>query len=125
MRLNSRWAVAAGVLALVAATLLSPPALAEVIQVAGSAGQPGMALKSQAPTGVELRYAMDSFTLDPLAIDGQEYQKLSLAGVLLPNNAGAPDLPGLSRYLAVPQGARAVVTIPFSKPRSTWPTCRN
>jgi len=111
MRFNSRCAAAAGILAVVVASLLSPPALAEVIHVAGSTGQPGLALVSEAVAGVELRYAMDSFSLDALAIGDQEYQKLSLPGVMLPNNAGAPDLPGLSRYVAVPQGARARVEI--------------
>jgi hypothetical protein len=111
MRFNARCATAAGILAAVVASLQCPLAVAEVIHVAGSPGQPGLALASQAVAGVELRYAMDSFSLDPLAIGDQEYQKLTLPGVFLPNNAGAPDLPGLSHYVAMPQGARARVEI--------------
>jgi len=111
MRLTSSCRVAAIILAWATLALWCPPATAETVQVAGGAIQPGLFLTAQTPAAVELRFGMDSFELDALTIGDQEYRKISLAGVFLPNNAGAPDLPGLGRWVAVPQGAHAVVEV--------------
>ena len=38
-------------------------------------------------------------------------KKLELPGVFLPNDEGAPDLPGTSCFIAIPQGASAAFNI--------------
>ena len=43
---------------------------AEVIVVGSGVDDPGLTIRSQSATGVELRYAMTEFALDPLTIDG-------------------------------------------------------
>ncbi len=111
MRSITRIAAAGGVLALAAVAFLSAPALAEMIPVAGNAGETGISLQSQGAQGVELRFEMAAFGMEPVSIDGQEYRKVTLPGVFLPNDAGAPDLPGISRFVAIPQGAEAVLEI--------------
>ncbi len=93
------------------ALLLSAPALAETVHVAQPAGEVGLALRGQSPAGVTLHFGLDRFDLTPVAVAGERMQAVTLAGVLLPNDAGAPDLPGLGRYVAVPRGATARLTV--------------
>lgn len=80
-------------------------------QIAGTPADPGLTLRAQGATGVELGYAMGSFGLEPVDIQGATYQKVTLPGVILPNDPGAPDLAGLGRFVAIPQGAVATVEI--------------
>jgi len=85
--------------------------LAGSIQLANLSGQPGITMQSSDATGVEIHYGMDSFEMVPVSMDGETLHKIALPGVFLPNDAGAPDLPGMGWYVAVPQGATASLTI--------------
>jgi len=87
-----------------------PTVLAERIEVA-SASAPGFHLATQSANGIEVRFAMDAFGLEPVSIGAAERSKITLAGAMLPNDAGAPDLAGLSRFVAIPQGATATYRI--------------
>jgi hypothetical protein len=100
-------------LALALLVLMAAPLTArgEVIRIEENAGQAGLELRAQEASGVEIHYAMQEFALDAVDVDGQSLQKISLPGCFLPNNAGAPDLPGFGRFIALPFGATAKVTI--------------
>ncbi len=93
----------------------NPIAQAEVIHVAQPAEEVGVALRSQSRAGVELHFGLDSFGTTPVEIAGRSRQTINLPGVILPNDAGAPDLPGLGRYIALPQGAVAVLEVVTSR----------
>jgi hypothetical protein len=107
MRSCSRLPFALALATFTVAALCAGTALAEVIPVQGSTGEAGIALRSQGVDGVEIHYEMGQFAMEPLTIEGVACQKLILPGNFLPNDAGAPDLPGISRYIALPQGAVA------------------
>jgi hypothetical protein len=92
---------------LLAATSVS----AETIHVLGNPADGGLRLLAQGESGIELRYQMGSFTLEPLEIHGRSYQKITLPEVFLPSTAGSPDLPGMGRFVALPEGAEASVEI--------------
>jgi hypothetical protein len=47
----------------------------------------------------------------PEVINGEPMQSINIPGIILPRSAGEPNLPGLSRFIAVPQGATAEVKI--------------
>ncbi len=98
-------------IALLAVSLIFGIAAAERIEVRGSTGQAGITLQAQDPSAVTIHFEMGSYQMDAISIEGEPYTKLGLPGVMLPNNAGAPDLPGMGRFVAVPQGARARVEI--------------
>ncbi len=83
---------------------LALPAAAEDFHT-GLVGTSGIEATHQSATGVELHHAMSSFSLEPVSVGTELLQKVTLPGVFLPNDAGAPDLPGISRMVAVPQGA--------------------
>jgi hypothetical protein len=80
---------------------------ATVVRIDGNTGATPLTLASENPTGVVIRYAMESFGMEPLEVDGQTMQTIGLPGVILPNDAGAPNLPGYGRYIALPEGATA------------------
>ena len=57
--------------------------------------------------GVDVVHSVNSFNLSGGNINGEIMSMLTMPGVMLPNEAGAPDLPGGARYIAIPQGATA------------------
>jgi hypothetical protein len=71
----------------------------------------GFTLKQEARSGVSIGYSVESFTLVPAEIDGKGMTNIELPGNWLPGDAGAPNLPGGGKYIAIPQGARAVLKI--------------
>jgi len=107
-------------LALALLVLLAAPIAArgEVIRIEENTGQAGLELRAQSAAGVEIHYTMPAFGIDPVEVEGQILQKVSLPGCFLPNDAGAPDLPGFGRFIALPFGAEAQVTILSAETRT-------
>jgi hypothetical protein len=56
-------------------------------------------------SGVEIVFSVTEMDISEIPLEGEIMQKISIPGVFLPNDAGAPDLPGTGRWIAVPQGA--------------------
>jgi len=100
---------------LLAMLLSSATALGEVIDIQEDTGPAGLTLVSQKASGVEIHFGMEQFSLSPVVVDGQTLQAVSLPGVFLPNDAGAPDLPGIGRFIAIPEGATVSVEITSSR----------
>ncbi|MFZ4547290.1 MAG: C25 family cysteine peptidase [Bacteroidales bacterium] len=84
---------------------------AEKVTYQDSWGQQGVTLKAQNALGVTVNFSIREFSLDTRAINGESMQEISLDGIFLPNGEGAPNLPTLSKYVAIPQGATASVEI--------------
>ena len=80
---------------------------AQSYQYDGAWGTPGLSLTSESATGVEANFSIDHFQLTQLDVDGEIMQMILAPGNFLPNDEGAPNVPGFSRYVAVPQGAKA------------------
>jgi len=74
-------------------------------------GITGFIVKSQSTSKVELNYSVGEISLSTVEIDGESFQNIHLPGHFLPNDAGAPNLPGSGRYIAIPQEATAVLKI--------------
>jgi hypothetical protein len=94
-----------GLLCLVAPS----PLAAEVMNFDGIWGPPGFQVVSQKGGVVEVVYSMGWLRIEELDVDGEVMKTLAIPGAMLPNNEGAPNLPGLGRYIALPQGASAEV----------------
>ena len=77
----------------------------EVIKFDDSWGNAGFNLISQDASGVEVVFSIEEMNFGELEIEGYNYTTIGLPGVFLPNEAGAPNLPGDSRYIAVPKEA--------------------
>jgi hypothetical protein len=66
---------------------------------------------SASPSGCEIVFSTHRVVIDDVIIDGNIMQTVGIPGIFLPNNAGAPNLAGTARYIAVPRGAQAQVTV--------------
>jgi hypothetical protein len=76
-----------------------------------SLGPQGLTLSQSSVAGASLNFSINEFTLSEKTINEELRDILEMPGVFLPNEAGAPNLPGISRYIAIPQGATATYTI--------------
>jgi len=84
---------------------VSQSVFSETIRFQGNWGNPGVSLISSSNQGVEIVYSLQEMSLDKMTLEGEEMYNISIPGVWLPNDEGAPNLPGLGKYVAFPQGA--------------------
>jgi len=105
---------------LVLASILIVPAVsANLVRVGAEQDHPrGLVLADQDRGGVTIRYGMESFGTERVSVQGRTMQTITLSGAMLPNNAGAPDLPGMGRFIAVPRGATPRLTIVSAQTQS-------
>ena len=66
---------------------------------------------SNTRSNLELSLKIDDYTLEDSNIDGVDGQFITLNGIFLPNIAGMPDLPVVSRYVAIPRDANVVLNV--------------
>lgn len=66
---------------------------------------------SSTRSNLELSLKIDDFKLESNSKSGIEGQNIVLNGIFLPNKAGMPDLPVVSRYVAIPRGADVVLNM--------------
>lgn len=90
-------------------------ALAAEIPYHDSWAEHGLTVTSQSPTGLEFSFSLAKWHLVDVEINGQPMQAIQVPGMLLPNDEGAPNLPGTGRYIAVPNGGVATVRIVGSR----------
>ncbi|MBD3224311.1 MAG: T9SS type A sorting domain-containing protein, partial [Caldithrix sp.] len=74
-------------------------------------GPSGFTLESGDLSGVQLNFSVERFSLTDRDINGQLMQVITMPGTLLPNDEGMPNLPGLSRFIAVPRGAEVTFSV--------------
>jgi len=84
---------------------------AEVINFDDCWGEAGFNLIDQDAAGVEIVFSVPEINLMEMELDGEIMQNVLIPGVILPNDAGAPNLPGMGRFIAIPQGASAEIEI--------------
>ncbi len=97
----------ASVFAVAILFLFSPAAaFGNTVTFEGNWGEAGFNLVQQDAYGVEIVFSVPFMNIQDMMLDGERYQNVQIPGVLLPNNAGAPNLPGTGRFIAMPQGAR-------------------
>lgn len=95
--------------------VLSVSLQAQTTNYTDSWAEEGISILSSGSSKIELNYSLKSWQLSDIDIEGSKMHSVQLPGVFLPNNAGAPDLPGTSRYFAIPKGATANVRIVSSR----------
>ncbi len=71
----------------------------------------GMNLTQQNRSGVDISYSITNFSVIEESINGKQMKNIVLPGTFLPNDEGMPNLPGISRYIAIPNGAKAVLKV--------------
>jgi hypothetical protein len=96
---------------LILALFASLPLTAESLTFSGSWGPQGITVVEEGPEALLLNFSMTRLGLETVVINGNEMTALSLPGVFLGGTPGAPDLPGMGRFFALPQGAEARLEI--------------
>ncbi|MCK4978857.1 MAG: hypothetical protein KAS62_00605, partial [Candidatus Delongbacteria bacterium] len=71
----------------------------------------GLNIEEQNDVNLKLNYSITQFYFEDIAIDNENLTNIQLPGVFLPNDEGMPNLPGSSRFIAIPQGAKAELHI--------------
>ena len=74
-------------------------------QYSDSWGDHGFSILRQNSSDLSLNFSVQEYFAADAEVDGEALQSIHIPGVFLPNNEGAPDLPGMSRYIAIPEGA--------------------
>jgi flagellar hook protein FlgE len=74
-------------------------------------GKQGTTLTSQGPRGVEINFSVHNYSVIETAVEGRQMKTITMPGVLLQGQEGAPDLPIYSRYIAIPQGASVRIEV--------------
>jgi len=103
------------IIILLALFLLTQQGITQVVTYQDNLGKQGITLKSQTKSNVSINFSIENFVFSELDYNNETVKTISLPGVFLPNDEGAPDLPGLSKYIAIPQGADAELKIISSR----------
>lgn len=74
-------------------------------------GKQGLSLTRQGTDGLNLNFSIQHFAFSDRDVNGEKMTAIEFSESFLPNEAGAPDLPGFGRYIAIPNGATPVVEI--------------
>jgi hypothetical protein len=72
---------------------------------------PGFNLTSESQGGVEVIYSLPGLSITDFTVEGRAMKVLGIPGICLPNDEGAPNLPGAGRIIAIPRGARPKLRI--------------
>jgi hypothetical protein len=75
------------------------------------ASHEGFSLTASKATSIRLSHKLTHMRLENMDTDKGSGQVISLNSIYLPNEGGAPNLPGNSRYIAVPNGATAKLIV--------------
>lgn len=74
-------------------------------------GKTGFSLEKQSRSNVQVNYSITKFSLNDTRINNAPMQNIEMEGVLIPNDEGKPNVPGASRYIAIPEGAKATLNV--------------
>ncbi|MFZ2866061.1 MAG: C25 family cysteine peptidase [Ignavibacteriaceae bacterium] len=91
--------------------LLSIKVNAQVISYSDSWGKSGFTLETESASGIQINFSISEFEMLDVYIEELNMKSIHLPGIFLPNDEGAPDLPGTSRFIAIPEGANATFEI--------------
>lgn len=92
--------------------LLTAGFAAEVVTFNDSWGQyPLFNVISESPSGMEIVFSIHEMVIEDMDVDGVRMQNFGVPGILLFGDEGAPNIAGTRRYIAIPQGAQAQLTI--------------
>jgi len=91
--------------ALLALVICLQSAISQNVMFPDSWSKHGITLQNQESNKLTIDFSLTEFSFVEQEIDGQVKKSVKTPGVFLQNDEGAPDLPGTSRYIAIPQGA--------------------
>ncbi len=84
---------------------------AQSYQYENSWGDAGLSINKEDVSGVKVNFSIEEFQLTDIEINGEMMMQIKMSNSFLPNNEGAPNVPGFSRYVALPQGAKPILNV--------------
>jgi len=86
-------------------------AIAQKYSYDDSWGKAGYTVTQSRTNSVSVNFSINEFTLATQEINRETFHVIELPGNLLPNDEGAPNLPGGGRFIAIPNGAKATLNV--------------
>jgi len=77
----------------------------QVVKNSDNWGKQGITKQSDNIKGTVINYSLTEYSFIDIVVNGEQMKSVVVPDVFLPNEEGAPDLPGSGKYLAVPEGA--------------------
>ncbi|PLX03322.1 MAG: hypothetical protein C0595_07505, partial [Marinilabiliales bacterium] len=84
---------------------------AQVVNFNDTWNEQGLHIEKQNKHSLNLSFSVNSYQRLTIVANGKQMEKINMAGSFLQNSEGNPDLPVISRYVAIPQGAEVKVNI--------------
>lgn len=84
---------------------------AQKVNLESSWGKQGTTVLNQSKSGVTLNFSVEDFLMSETNVNKEVMTTITMRGVQLQNDEGAPNVPGYSRYIAIPQGAVATAKV--------------
>jgi hypothetical protein len=100
---------------LIVLLLFALPLFGRTVTFVDNWGEEGFNLISSSERGVEIVYSMNHLTFEEMMVEDEVMQIVSISGMILPNDEGAPNLPGMGKFIAVPQGAKVELEVVSSR----------
>ena len=63
---------------------------------------------------ISLHFELGDYSIDTVVVDGEIMHSIVTKGIVVPNEYGLPALPTFNRFIAIPQGAKAIVDVRMS-----------
>jgi hypothetical protein len=102
-------------LAIVLLLMFAFPLFAGTVTFDESWGKEGFNIIASSERGVEVIFSLHKVIFGEMTVKGEVMKTVSIGGMILPNDEGAPNLPGLSKYIAFPHGALVELEIVSSR----------
>ena len=80
--------------------------------------QNGFSIGSRNNASTTIIYNVSAINIEETSRDGMAGQSITLSGIHLPNEAGAPDLPSSSAFVAIPNGAKPFIKMVNAKTKT-------
>jgi len=87
----------------------------QVVTYSDNWDKQGITLQNENLQSVKINYSLTEFAFEDLDIDGEPMKSIMVSDVFLPNDEGAPNLPGTGKYIVVPNGATVQLKIVSSR----------
>ncbi len=101
--------VVSGVLSLMLFAIVN--SYSQTVNFNDSWNRQGIYVQKQGKQSLVLNFSVNTYSRQVIDVNGKSMEKINMVGSLLQNGEGNPDLPVISRYIAIPQGSSVKVSI--------------
>ena len=82
-----------------------------ILLLSFSAQAQEFSIKESDSKHLTIHFTLDDFSIDTVRLGGEVMHRITSRGISVPNDYGLPDVITFNRFIALPQGAKAVVNV--------------